>query len=256
MLIDSHIHLDSEVYSDDLPEILIKADQSGVRKMITPGTSLESSAECIRIAQENDGIYAAVGVHPHDADNAADDFVKRLEEMSSDETVVAIGEIGLDFFKNYSSDESQIKVFKAQLELAEKLNLPVIIHNRDSDAEMEKCLTENRNIRGVVHCYTGGIDFAEKLLSMGYYLGFTGIITFGNEELIEVVKMIPKDRLLIETDGPYMTPVPHRGKRNEPAYLKYIAEKIAQIKNMSIGELSETSSENCFNLFEGLRNGG
>ena len=256
MLIDSHIHLDSEVYSDDLPEILIRADQSGVRKIITPGTSLESSAECIRIAQENDGIYAAVGVHPHDADNAADDFVKRLEEMSSDETVVAIGEIGLEFFKNYSSNESQIKVFKAQLELAEKLNLPVIIHNRDSDAEMEKCLTENRNIRGVVHCYTGGFDFAEKLLSMGYYLGFTGIITFGNEELTEVVKMIPIDRLLIETDGPYMTPVPHRGKRNEPAYLKYIAEEIAQIKNISIDELSETSSENCFSLFEGLRNGG
>lgn len=256
MLIDSHIHLDSEVYSDDLPEILFRADQSGVRKIITPGTSLESSAKCIRIAQENDGIYAAVGVHPHDADNAADDFVNRLEEMSSDETVVAIGEIGLDFFKNYSSNESQIKVFKAQLELAEKLNLPVIIHNRESDAEMEKCLTENRNIRGVVHCYTGGIDFAEKLLSMGYYLGFTGIITFGNEELTEVVKMTPIDRLLIETDGPYMTPVPHRGKRNEPAYLKYVAEEIAQIRNMSIDELSETSSENCFNLFEGLRNGG
>ena len=256
MLIDSHIHLDSKVYSDDLPELLTRANRLGVGKMITPGTSLESSARCIQIARENDGIYAAVGVHPHDADDAADDFVDRLEEMSSDETVVAIGEIGLDFFKNYSSTESQIKVFNLQLELAEKLNLPVIIHNRESDDEMEKCLTDNPDIRGVVHCYTGGIDFAERLLSMGYYLGFTGIITFGSEELTEVVKMVPKDRLLIETDGPYMTPVPHRGKRNEPAYVKYVAEKVAQIRKMSIDELTEISSENCFNLFEGLRNGG
>ena len=256
MLIDSHIHLDSKVYSDDLPELLIKANQSGVQKIITPGTSLESSAKCIQIAQENDGVYAAVGVHPHDADDAADEFVNRLEEMSRDETVVAIGEIGLDFFKNYSPIESQIKVFKVQLELAEKLNLPVIIHNRDSDDDMEKCLTENSAVKGVIHCYTGGMDFAEKLLSMGYYLGFTGVITFGNEELVEVVKMIPKDRLLIETDGPYMTPVPHRGKRNEPAYVKYVAEKIAQIKNMPIDELTEISSENCLNLFKGLRNGG
>ena len=256
MLIDSHIHLDSKVYSDDLPEILTRANRLGVRKMITPGTSLESSARCIQIARENDGIYAAVGVHPHDADDVSDDFVDRLEEMSSDETVVAIGEIGLDFFKNYSSTESQIKVFNLQLELAEKLNLPVIIHNRESDDEMEKCLTDNPDTRGVVHCYTGGIDFAERLLSMGYYLGFTGIITFGSEELSEVVKMVPKDRLLIETDGPYMTPVPHRGKRNEPAYVKYVAEKIAQIRKMPVDELTEISSENCFNLFEGLRNGG
>ncbi|MCH7819102.1 MAG: TatD family hydrolase [Candidatus Marinimicrobia bacterium] len=254
MLIDSHIHLDSGVYSKDLDALLLRANDVGVQKLLTPGTTVESSKKCIEIAQNHNGVYAAVGVHPHDADTAPDGYPDSLSDLLSEEVVVAIGEIGLDFNKNYSKVESQLSIFNAQIKLAKEKNLPMIIHNRDSDEEMENCLKVGDYFNGVIHCYTGDVGFAEKLLSMGFYLGFTGIATFGKKELEDVIKMVPDDRLLVETDGPYMTPVPHRGKRNEPAYVEIIAKRIAELRNASYEEVSDLTTQNCLRLFEKMNN--
>lgn len=250
MLIDSHIHLDSGVYSKDLDELLLRANEAGVDKLLTPGTTVESSKKCIEIAQNHKGVYAAVGVHPHDADNTPNGYLDSLTGLLSEDVVVAIGEIGLDFNKNYSAVESQLSIFNAQIKLAKEKSLPMIIHNRDSDEEMENCLIAGDYFNGVIHCYTGGLGFAEKLLSMGFYLGFTGIATFGIQELEKVIKIVPDDRLLVETDGPYMTPAPHRGKRNEPAYVEIIAKRIAELRNASYEEVSGLTTQNCLRLFE------
>ena len=252
MLIDSHIHLDSGVYSQDLDELLLHAEDAGVDKLLTPGTSVESSKNCIEIAQNYSGVFAAVGVHPHDADSTPKNYLEALNELFSEDVVIAIGEIGLDFNKNYSSVEAQLSIFNAQIKLAKENNLPMIIHNRDSDDEMENCLRAGDYFNGVMHCYTGSVEFAEKLLSMGFYLGFTGIATFGIKQLEEVIKMVPDDRLLVETDGPYMTPVPYRGKRNEPAYVEIIARRIAELRNSSYEEVAKITTQNCLRLFEGM----
>ena len=252
MLIDSHIHLDSGVYSKDLDELLLRAEEAGVNKLLTPGTTVESSKKCIEIAQNHSGVYAAVGIHPHDADNIPNGYLDSLSDLLSEDVVVAIGEIGLDFNKNYSEVESQLSVFNAQINLAKEKNLPMIIHNRDSDEEMENCLRAGDHFNGVMHCYTGSVEFAENLLSMGFYLGFTGIATFGIKELENVIKMVPDDRLLVETDGPYMTPAPHRGKRNEPAYVEIIAKKIAELRDASYEEVSDITTRNFLRLFKGI----
>ena len=254
MLIDSHIHLDSGVYSQDLDELLLRAKDAGVDKLLTPGTSVESSRSCVEIAKNHRGVYAAVGVHPHDADNTPSDYLDSLGDLVSEDVVVAVGEIGLDFNKNYSEAESQISIFNAQIKLSKEKKLPMIIHNRDSDDEMEKCLRGGDYFNGVIHCYTGSVGFAEKLLSMGFYLGFTGIATFGLKELESVIRIIPDDRLLVETDGPYMTPAPYRGQRNEPAYIEFIAKRIAELRNTSYEEVSDLTTQNCLRLFEGMNN--
>jgi len=235
---------------NDLDELLLRAKEIGVNKLLTPGTTVESSKKCIEIAQNHSGVYAAVGVHPHDADNTPNGYLDSLSDLLSEEVVVAIGEIGLDFNKNYSEVESQLSIFNAQIKLAKEKNLPMIIHNRDSDEEMEKCLKAGDYFNGVIHCYTGSVGFAEKLLSMGFYLGFTGIATFGINELENVIKMVPDDRLLVETDGPYMTPAPHRGKRNEPAYVEIIAKRLAELRDTSYEKVSKITTQNCLRLFE------
>jgi len=250
VLIDSHIHLDSKDYSEDLPLLIYNAISSGVDMMITPGTTIASSKNCVSIANEYDGVFAAVGVHPHDADNAESDYLSSLKELVGDRLVVAIGEIGLDFNKNYSSPEAQSEIFRSQIKLAQELDLPMIIHNRDSDELMEEILLSEGYFKGVIHCYTGGLEFAKKLVEMGFLLGFTGIATFGVSELEEVIKWVPPDRLLVETDGPYMTPVPHRGKRNEPSYVMHVAEKIAELKEITLEELADLTTKNCLTLFE------
>ena len=218
--------------------------------MITPGTTIESSKNCVNIASEYDSVFAAVGVHPHDADNAETDYLSSLKELADDRSVVAIGEIGLDFNKNYSTPEAQSEIFRSQIKLARELDLPMIIHNRDSDELMEEILLSEGYFKGVIHCYTGGLEFAKKLVEMGFLLGFTGIATFGVRELEEVIKWMPSDRLLVETDGPYMTPVPHRGKRNEPSYVMHVAEKIAELKEISFEQLADLTTKNCLTLFE------
>ena len=254
MLIDSHIHLDSGVYSKDLDELLLRAEEVGVNKLLTPGTTVESSKKCIEIAQNHSGVYVAVGVHPHDADNTPNGYLDSLSDLLSENAVVAVGEIGLDFNKNYSEVESQLSVFIAQINLAKEKNLPMIIHNRDSDEEMENCLKAGDYFNGVIHCYTGSVEFAETLLSMGFYLGFTGIATFGIEELESVIQIVPDDRLLVETDGPYMTPVPYRGKRNIPAYVELIAKRIAELRKTSYEAVAQITTDNCLRLFEGMNN--
>ncbi len=211
-----------------------------------------SSAESVKLSNEYDFIYAAVGIHPHDAKEAQEkDYDKLRAWLQNESKVVAVGEIGLDYYYDFSPKDVQREVFVRQLQLAQETGLPVIIHNRDSHGDMMDILRqEAKGVKGVLHCYSGSVEMAEELLEMGFYLSFAGPLTYKNAaKLPEVVKAVPLERMLIETDCPYLTPQPHRGKRNEPSYVRFVAEKIAEIKGKTWQEVAETTRKNTALLF-------
>lgn len=253
-VIDSHCHLDMESYQTDLETVLQNARQHGIGSIITIGIDEKSSAAAVAIAQKYPFIKATVGIHPHDAQQVSDTTYSRLTELvrSNREQVVGYGEIGLDYVKDYSPKSVQLKVFEEQLDLAQSLDLPVIIHDREAH---DDCLALLKNAGpfpqgGVMHCFSGDLALAEKVLELGFYISIPGVVTFKNGiTLQEVAAAIPLESMLIETDGPFLSPVPYRGKRNDPVYLLYTAEKIAQLKNISIDEVAEQTSSNCLSLF-------
>ena len=209
---------------------------------------MKSSLESIKLAENHDMIYASVGYHPHESKEAGKNYLNELEEMLNHKKVVALGEIGLDFHYNHSNKSIQIKVFKEQLELAKYINKPVIVHNRNSDNELISSIIETKSSKGVVHCFASDIDFATKLFNQGYYISFTGLVTF-SKELVEVIEKVSLDSFMLETDSPYLTPIPHRGKRNEPSMIKIIAETIAKIKKIDVHSIEKATTQNAHNLF-------
>lgn len=251
MLIDSHAHLDS---LEDLTAVLKRASEAGVERIISISSSLSSSENTLQIARGNGNIYAALGVHPHNAKDATVDVLNTIDPLLDDSNVVAVGESGLDYFYMNSDKEEQIKSLAEHIALGKKHDLPIVIHVRDADSDLEDVL-KNEDVSsktGVIHCFTGDYEQAKKYLDLGFYISFSGIATFKkSEEIREAAKNVPEDRILIETDSPYLAPVPHRGKPNEPSYVLHVAETIADVRGVpleKLAALTRTNTEKLFNL--------
>ncbi len=246
---DSHCHLQDRKFSKDLERVINSASDAGVKCIIVPGWDLESSFEAIKITETYVGVYATVGVHPHDVKIYNKNIEKEILNLLKGEKVVAIGEIGLDYYRDLSPRDTQREVFRKQLKIAEDENLPVIIHTRESlDEAIE--IIGNFKVRGVFHAFTKSTGIAKKIIDMGFYLGIGGVVTFENGRLSNEIKYIPIENILLETDAPYMTPHPHRGKRNEPAYTFHVLEMIAKVKSMPINEVAKITYENSKILFK------
>ncbi len=253
MLIDTHSHMDMQDFDKDRSEVIQRAADGGLTHIITVGIDLKSSLAALKLAESYDFIYAAVGYHPHHARDCNEQGLQELAGMTSGPKVVAWGEIGLDFYRNLSSLDQQFKTFHSQLEMAQDLNLPVIIHDRgahdDTLAGLRKMRKGER--KGVIHCFSGDTHMAMALIEMGYYISIPGVVTFKNASQIkEVASSIPLDRLLIETDAPFLAPVPKRGKRNEPLFVTFTAQEIARIRNTEFEEIAMQTSENAKFLFD------
>lgn len=253
-LVDSHCHLDMNNYEEDLHEILTRALSHGVKSIITIGIDEESSKKAIDLAKKYPFIKATIGIHPHDVEQSDDSSFLRLKELATEnkEHVVAYGEIGLDYAKLYSAPDIQKIAFRKQLQLAKDLKLPVIIHDREAHDDTLEILQQTGPFphRGVMHCFSGDITLAKKVIELGFFISIPGVVTFKNaHSLQEVVKKAPLDSIILETDGPFLTPVPWRGKRNEPSYLLYTAEKVAKLKGISIEEVADKTTKNVENLF-------
>ena len=252
MFIDSHSHLDDKRFDGDR-DILIKSlKENKVDLAINIGADLETSINSVNLADKYDHIYATVGVHPHSASEVTLDTLNQFREMAKNKKVVAIGEIGLDFYYDNSPRDLQRKWFKEQLKLAKELKLPVVIHSRDATKETYDTIKEAQDgtLKGVMHCFSGSMEMAIEYIKLGFYISIGGPVTFKNARVVrEVAEAVPLDKLLIETDCPYLTPEPYRGKRNEPMFVKYVAEKIAEIKKISVKELASHTSRNTKELF-------
>jgi TatD DNase family protein len=252
MFIDTHAHLFYPNFSDDLDAVNNHARKAGVSYILVPATDLKSAEQVISLTKQYEMIYGAVGVHPHDSKNWNSSFISRIEKLAKSKKIVAIGEIGLDYYYDFSPKEKQIEAFRSQLDLALKLNLPVIIHNRDSDEDMMNIIRTycGAGLKAQFHCFNGSLDNAIELVSMNFMISFTGNITFKKaDELRNVAKHIPTENLLLETDSPFMTPVPNRGKRNEPANVKFVAEELARIHNLRVEDIARITSFNAFRTF-------
>lgn len=252
-LVDTHAHLTDIKFEKILDSIISRANIAGIKTIITCGCDLESSIKGVELADKYDCLYASVGIHPHDSKHYDKITEDKIIELSRNAKVIAIGEIGLDFHYDFSPREDQYTAFEAQLQLAFDVDLPVIIHSRESNKELIDILYSYRSklTGGVLHCFSGDIDDLKRVLDLGLYIGIDGPITFKkNIELSEIVKYCPLDKILLETDCPYLAPVPFRGKLNEPSYLTYIADKIAEIKEISSDVASEVTTNNAYQLFK------
>jgi len=248
-MIDTHCHLYDDKLYPKLDEIILNAKKANVEKMICIGDNLNTSLKSLAIAEKYNNIYATVGIHPHESKDAPEKYLSKIERYSNHQKVVAIGEIGLDYYYNFSDSKIQKVVFLEQLKLAKKLNLPSVIHCRDAYEDLLEIIIESEHNKGVIHCFSGDLEFANKIINLGYYISFTGMITFV-KELEDVIKNISLNHILIETDSPYLAPVPYRGKINEPAYVEKVAEKIAEIKNLSAKEVIDITTNNANVLFK------
>src|SRR3972149_5398015 len=252
MFIDTHSHLFYPDFAEDVDEVIERAKSSGVDYIIVPATDIETAKQTLVLADKYEMVYAEVGVHPHETKEGTNDNLKIIEDLAKHDKVVAIGEIGLDYYYDFSPKEKQIEAFKAQIELALKLDLPVIIHNRDSDTDMMEIIRSycGSGLKGQFHCFNGTLEDAMEIVGMNYMISFTGNITFKKaDSLLKILQHIPPENLLLETDSPFMTPVPHRGKRNEPSYVKYVAEKIAELHKIRIEDVARITSFNAFRIF-------
>ena len=252
-LIDSHAHLDGEKFADDRAAVVERALAAGVVKIITMGDSLESSARSVALTEEFDPVYAAVGIHPEEAQPMTAATDDQLAAWAAQEKVVAIGEIGLDYYweKDEEKRALQRAIFVRQLDLARQLRLPVCIHDREAHGDMMKILkTEGRGLRGVLHCYSGSWEMAAELLKGDWYFGIDGPLTYKNAaKLPEIVQRLPAERILVETDSPYLSPMPFRGKRNEPAHVLYVAKKAAELRGESLEAFARATRENTRDLY-------
>ena len=253
-MIDTHCHINDEKYKHDIDIIVQKAIDSGVKKMICVGVDLETSEKAILISNKYEQVYATVGYHPHESKDAPQRYIHELEDMAKNSKVVAIGETGLDYYYNISPKSIQKNIFNEQIELSKDLNIPIIMHNRNSDKDLLSIIESSKLDYGVVHCFSSDWVMAEKLLNLDIKLSFTGMVTFIKDPIEEVLKKIKLDDFFLETDSPYLAPNPHRGKRNEPAMVNLIAQKIAQIKNVPLETIVESTTKNALSFFKRLNN--
>lgn len=252
MIFDSHAHYDDEDFDEDREEVLKAVKDSGIGYIVNAGANIESSRRSIDLAKKYDFVYAAVGIHPQDADEFKADSTGILKEFAMNEKVVAIGEIGLDYYYGGSEKEVQKRVFEEQVKLALELNLPVIVHDREAHGDIFDIVKKysSEGLKGVLHCYSGSPEMAEEYVKMGFYIGFTGVITFKNaRKSIEVLERVPLERVLIETDCPYLAPIPFRGKRNDSGYLKYVVQKACETLNLEYDYFAQKTCTNAKTLF-------
>jgi TatD DNase family protein len=253
MLVDSHCHLDFEELSAEIDQVVARARAAGVGTMVTICTKLSEIERILAIAERFEDVWCTVGIHPHEAEGEPDTSPARLVELAGHPKVVGIGEAGLDFHYNHSPRERQMEVFRRHIEAARLSGLPLIVHSREADRETVALLEEGAargGLTGVIHCFSSTEFLAERALAIGFYISFSGIVTFRNaESLRAIARAVPEDRLLVETDAPYLAPVPHRGKRNEPAFVVHTAALIAGLRGMEPGALGQTTTENFHRLF-------
>ena len=252
MLIDSHAHLEMSDFRRDLEEVIQRARESGVEYIFTVGTEKKDWKRAIEIAQSHPFIYAILGVHPHNAKEIDDQTYGALKVLCQNEKVRAFGEIGLDFYRNLSPREIQLNRFREQIALARELELPIVVHDREAHQETLEVLKSEKAeaLGGIIHCFSGDYEMAREFMDMGFYISVPGSITYKNAEPFrEIVKKLPLESLLVETDAPFLTPIPFRGKRNEPGYVRYTAEKVAEIKKVSIDKVAEVTTENALRVF-------
>ena len=257
MLFDTHTHLDDARYDADREAMIARAREAGVETMMTIGCDLATSRSAVALAGQYPFVYASIGVHPHEVKHITDDWYDELRQLARNQKVVAYGEIGLDYHYNHSDPELQRGRFREQIQLARELKLPVIIHTREAQDDTIRILKEERasDIGGVFHCFSGDAWLAKDALELGFYLSFSGILTFQNATMLrDIARTVPADRLLIETDCPYLTPIPHRGRRNEPAYVRHVAETLASIVSdgdaATADDIGRLTSDNARRLFK------
>jgi TatD DNase family protein len=250
-VIDSHCHLNADAFAADLDDVVRRAEDAGVEGILVPGIGLKECQRAIEIAERHSIVRAAVGIHPHEALSWNDEAERRIREWSTHPQVAAIGEIGLDFYRDWSPVPAQHAAFDAQLRLARELDLPIIVHDRDAHAEILGALEKNehRGLRGVMHCFSGGPKEAERAVALGFHISFTGSLTYDRGRSDPVLAVIPVGRLLLETDAPWMTPVPHRGKRNEPAFVTHVGDALAKKLNRSREEIIRSTTQAAQDLF-------
>ena len=241
MLFDSHAHIGDKQFDNDREDVIRRAEENGVTHILNVGYDLEASRASVKLADRHERIYAAVGIHPHDAASVTDNTLEEIRRLARHEKVVALGEMGLDYYRNLSPKAKQQQVFKEQIRLAKELKLPIIVHDRDAHQDTIDILKEEgaNAVGGILHCFSGSWAMAKQCLQLGFYISLAGPVTFKNARRPqEVARLIDINRLLVETDCPYLAPEPKRGKRNEPAYVKYVAEKIAELRRDSFEELA------------------
>lgn len=252
MYFETHAHYDDTAFNDDLDAVLKTAREAGVDYILNPGCDIESSLKAQKIANRYNFVYFAAGIHPSEIKDTPLDYIDTIAEIASDSKCLAIGEIGLDYYWEQDKKAEQKMAFEAQLELALELKKPVIIHDREAHGDTLSILKSYKGLTGVLHCFSGSAEMAEEILKMGFYLGFDGPITYkNNKKADDIIDLCPLDRILIETDSPYLSPVPKRGTRNDSSNLVYIAQKIADVKGISLERASKISyynAKNCFNL--------
>jgi len=247
-LIDTHCHIYYDSYKKDIEEVIINASKHNVTKMICVGVDIISSKQSLDLANNYSSVFASCGIHPHESKDVKTNYLYKLEEITKSKKIVAIGETGLDYFYNHSDKETQKKTFIEQLELSKTLDYPAIIHCREAENDIIECIKLTNATKGVIHCFSGSRNFAEKLFNLGFMISFTGMVTFKND-ISEILKDIPLNKFMLETDSPYLTPVPYRGKRNEPSMVEIIAKKIAEIKDVSISIIAKETTKNAEALF-------
>jgi len=253
MLFDTHVHLNASQFAEDEEEVIKRAQSDGVENMVVVGFDKETIQGAIRIAEKYDFIYASVGWHPVDAIDMKDEDLIWIEKLAGHPKVVALGEMGLDYYWDKSPKDIQKDVFRKQIRLAKKVKLPIIIHNREATQDIVDILKEEgaEEVGGIMHCFSGSIETAKECIAMNFYISFGGPVTFKNaKKPKEVATELPLEKLLIETDCPYLTPHPYRGKRNEPAYVKLVAEQIAELKGVSYEEVASQTSKNAKKIFK------
>lgn len=252
-MIDTHVHLTEKVLYNNIDQVLENAKNYGVSKMICVGMDSRANDLTLKLSAKYNNVYSAVGIHPNSVERTILD-INKLEEMTKNDKVVAIGEIGIDLYRQSDNLAKQIKYFKAQIELAIKLDLPVIIHSRNSADVIYDVVKEYKNLRGVMHCYSEHPELLEKFMELGFYIGVGGIVTFKNAHIVkDIAKRVDLDKVLIETDAPYLAPDPNRGKTNEPAFVKYTLEELAKIKGIKKEEMIKITSNNAKVLFDKIR---
>ncbi|MBM4324731.1 MAG: TatD family deoxyribonuclease [Deltaproteobacteria bacterium] len=252
MLIDSHAHLEMPEFRKDLSEVLQRAKDSGVEYIFTVGTERKDWRRALEIAQSHPSVYAILGVHPHNAKEIDEKTYPVLKELCKHERVRAYGEIGLDFFRDHSPRDVQLKRFREQVGLAKELKLPIVVHDREAHREALEILKSEKagENRGIIHCFSGDEKMAKACMDMGFFISIPGSLTYKDAgPFHEIVKRLPLEFLLVETDAPFLTPVPFRGKRNEPSYVKYTAEKLAEIKGVAFEKVAEVTTQNALKVF-------